>query len=56
MAAFLGAHPQFAIEPPSAAGGRVPWAALADASGGVRTWPQRDDADAFFAVRLRARG
>jgi 16S rRNA (cytosine967-C5)-methyltransferase len=56
VAAFLGAHPQFAIEPPSAAGGRVPWAALADASGGVRTWPQRDDADAFFAVRLRARG
>ncbi len=56
VAAFLHTHRQFATEPPSAAGGRVPWGALADASGGVRTWPQRDDADAFFAVRLRARG
>jgi 16S rRNA C967 or C1407 C5-methylase (RsmB/RsmF family) len=24
------------------------------AAGAVRTWPQRDDADGFFAVRLRA--
>jgi 16S rRNA (cytosine967-C5)-methyltransferase len=56
VAAFLRGHPRFVVEPPSAAGGRVPWSALADASGGVRTWPQRDDADAFFAVRLRARG
>jgi 16S rRNA (cytosine967-C5)-methyltransferase len=56
VASFLAAHPRFAIEPPGDAGGRVPWGALADAAGGVRTWPQRDDADAFFAVRLRARG
>jgi 16S rRNA (cytosine967-C5)-methyltransferase len=56
VTAFLRAHPQFSIEPASVAGGRVPWAALGDASGAVRTWPQRDDADAFFAVRLRARG
>ena len=59
VSAFLQAHPRFTPEPASAAGGRVPWAALADASGAlrtsVRTWPQRDDADAFFAVRLRAR-
>jgi 16S rRNA (cytosine967-C5)-methyltransferase len=54
VAAFLNAHPQFSIEPATEAGGRVPWADLVDASGAVRTWPQRDDADAFFAVRLRA--
>jgi 16S rRNA (cytosine967-C5)-methyltransferase len=56
VAAFLAAHPGFAVEPAAAAGGRVPWAELVDASGGVRTWPQRDDADAFFAVRLRSAG
>jgi 16S rRNA (cytosine967-C5)-methyltransferase len=56
VAAFLGGHPGFRLEPPMSAraGGRVPWATLTDASGAVRTWPQRDDADAFFAVRLRA--
>ena len=56
VAAFLRDHPRFEREPAAAAGGRVPWPALADASGALRTWPQRDDADAFFAVRLRARG
>jgi len=54
VAAFLAGHPGFAVEPATAAGGRVPWADLMDTSGAVRTWPQRDDADAFFAVRLRA--
>lgn len=54
VAAFLAGYPGFAAEPAAAAGGRVPWADLMDASGAVRTWPQRDDADAFFAVRLRA--
>ena len=52
--AFLAGHPGFAREPAAAAGGRVPWARLAEASGAIRTWPQRDGADAFFAVRLRA--
>ena len=56
VAAFLRAHPTFQIEPATAAGGRVPWGQLMDPSGAVRTWPQRDDADAFYAVRLRARG
>ena len=57
VAAFLRAHPTFRRSSrPSAAGGRVPWGRSPDASGAVRTWPQRDDADAFFAVRLRARG
>src|SRR6185369_6138626 len=64
--AFLARHPRFRIEPPAAApdvSGRsapatgeapsVPWAALTDAAGYVRTWPQHHDADAFFAVRLR---
>jgi 16S rRNA (cytosine967-C5)-methyltransferase len=63
VGAFLASHPGFHIEAPAAApagaappAGRagVPWAALTDASGFVRTWPQRHDADAFFAVRLRA--
>jgi 16S rRNA (cytosine967-C5)-methyltransferase len=54
VAAFLAAHPGFEREPAAAAGGRVPWARLADAAGAIRTWPQRDGADGFFAVRLRA--
>jgi 16S rRNA (cytosine967-C5)-methyltransferase len=53
VAAFLRAHPRFSIESAAAAGGRVPWARLSDAAGAVRTWPQRDGADGFFAVRLR---
>ena len=53
VAAFLRAHPRFAIETAAAAGGRVPWARLTDATGAVRTWPHRDGADGFFAVRLR---
>jgi 16S rRNA (cytosine967-C5)-methyltransferase len=53
VAAFLRAHPRFAIEPATAAGGRVPWARLTDATGAIRTWPHRDGADGFFAVRLR---
>jgi 16S rRNA (cytosine967-C5)-methyltransferase len=53
VAAFLRAYPRFAIEPASAAGGRVPWARLTDDAGAVRTWPHRDGADGFFAVRLR---
>jgi 16S rRNA (cytosine967-C5)-methyltransferase len=51
--AFLRAHPEFRVEPaPTLASDRVPWDRLADARGFVRTWPQRDDADAFFAARL----
>jgi 16S rRNA (cytosine967-C5)-methyltransferase len=56
VTAFLDRHPAFAIEAASAAGGRVPWTRLMNVSGAIRSWPQRDDADAFFAVRLRARG
>jgi 16S rRNA (cytosine967-C5)-methyltransferase len=48
--AFLRAHPEFRVEAPT--GTRVPWDRLVDARGFVRTWPQRDDADAFFAARL----
>jgi len=53
VAAFLRAHPRFSLESAAAAGGRVPWGRLTDAAGAVRTWPQRDGADGFFAVRLR---
>jgi 16S rRNA (cytosine967-C5)-methyltransferase len=31
----------------------IDWPSLTDESGFVRTWPQRHDSDAFFAVRLR---
>jgi 16S rRNA (cytosine967-C5)-methyltransferase len=50
VATFLRAHPEFRVERPD--DDRVPWTRLSDAAGFVRTWPQRDDADAFFAARL----
>lgn len=57
---FLRDHPRFRVEPATAAGGRVPWARLmvseGPLAGAIRTWPQRDDADGFFAVRLRGAG
>jgi 16S rRNA (cytosine967-C5)-methyltransferase len=59
VSAFLGRHPELRVESPAGsppAGSAVPWASLTDASGFVRTWPHRHDADAFFAVRLRADG
>ena len=56
VAAFLRAHPTFAIESATDEGGRVPWGRLTDAAGAVRTWPHRDGADGFFAVRLRRAG
>jgi len=58
--AFLRSHPMFRIEQASEraqvspAASSVAWGALTDARGCVRTWPHRHDADAFFAVRLRA--
>jgi 16S rRNA (cytosine967-C5)-methyltransferase len=51
VAAFLATHPDFRVSAPEASP-RVPWARLVDAAGFVRTWPHRDDADAFFAARL----
>jgi len=56
VADFLRAYPNFHLEPASAAGGRVTWDQMMDPSGAVRTWPQRHDTDAFFAVRLRSQG
>jgi len=53
VAAFLAGHPAFRVEPPTPAPGRVPWERLTGPDGWVRTWPQRDDADGFFGVRLR---
>jgi 16S rRNA (cytosine967-C5)-methyltransferase len=50
VATFLRTHPEFRVE--KASDDRVPWARLSDAAGFVRTWPQRHDADAFFAARL----
>jgi 16S rRNA (cytosine967-C5)-methyltransferase len=51
VGAFLAAHPEFRVEAPPPSG-RVPWSRLVDGAGFVRTWPHRDDADAFFAARL----
>jgi len=57
--AFVAAHPEFTVEPPSGGGDAhasgVPWDRLAAPGNGVRLWPDRDEADAFFAVRLRRR-
>jgi 16S rRNA (cytosine967-C5)-methyltransferase len=63
---FLTARPDFRIESPVGSAGnaddggdrarrdqRIDWRALTDETGYVRTWPQRHDSDAFFAVRLR---
>jgi 16S rRNA (cytosine967-C5)-methyltransferase len=66
---FLATRPDFRIESPveaaaassAASSGEIAprpgvgpdWRALTDEAGFVRTWPQRHDADAFFAVRLR---
>jgi 16S rRNA C967 or C1407 C5-methylase (RsmB/RsmF family) len=58
VAAFLSSAPDFAVEPAAAAGGGVPWERLAesgDAISAIRTWPHRDGADGFYAVRLRKR-
>jgi len=58
VTAFLSSAPDFAVEPAATAGGGVPWDRLTDAGGAIRairTWPQRDGADGFFAVRLRKR-
>jgi len=69
IARFLALRPDFRVESPletatrqpggtqpeSAApsGTAVDWRSITDEAGLVRTWPQRHDADAFFAVRLR---
>lgn len=48
---FLHTHGDYRVEPAGLA--EAPLAALATADGTLRTWPHRDDADAFYAVRLR---
>lgn len=53
--AFLAAHSDFQIEAPATGSTAVPWARVAAAGDVVRLWPDRDDADAFFAARLRRR-
>jgi 16S rRNA (cytosine967-C5)-methyltransferase len=52
VADFLASNRDFALEP---AAPFLPAAArhLVTAGGALRTWPHRDDLDAFFAVRLR---
>ncbi len=54
--AFLTTHPQFSLERPEVLAGGVPWDRLIDAAGFMRSWPHRDDADAFFGARLRRAG
>ncbi len=60
IGAFLESHPEFHAAPPPPESERgVPWSRLnggAGASHLVRLWPDRDDADAFFAARLQRRG
>jgi 16S rRNA (cytosine967-C5)-methyltransferase len=49
IAALRARHPELAVERPS----DPRLASLLDGEGALRTWPQRHDADAFYAVRLR---
>lgn len=49
--AFLAERPEFTVAPPPP--GDVRFAGLLDAEGALRTWPHRDQADGFYAVRLR---
>ncbi len=51
--AFLSRHPQFRLEPPVQVPGGADWNRVVDNAGFLRTWPQREDADAFFAARFR---
>ena len=51
---FVEAHPEFTPAPPTA--DKVAWPELAAAAPHlIRLWPDRDDADAFFAARLQRR-
>ncbi|HEY4186441.1 MAG TPA: 16S rRNA (cytosine(967)-C(5))-methyltransferase RsmB [Polyangia bacterium] len=55
VGAFLTAHPEFRPAPPPE-GTAVPWRRLVAAPEAphlIRLWPDRDDADAFFAARLQ---
>lgn len=49
--AFLAERPEFTVAPPPPGDAR--FAGLLDAEGALRTWPHRDQADGFYAVRLR---
>jgi len=54
VSAFLSAHPEFQPAPPT--GTSIAWSPLAaGAPHLIRLWPDRDDADAFFAARLQRR-
>jgi len=50
---FLARHPRFKLEPPAQVPGGAAWDRVIGGDGFLRTWPHRDDADAFFAARLR---
>lgn len=52
VAAFVGRHPAFAVEPPPLP---AEVAGVVVEGGAVRTWPHRHDADGFFLARLRRR-
>ncbi|MFO0578443.1 MAG: transcription antitermination factor NusB [Polyangia bacterium] len=53
IADFLRAHPEFERLPPDRRQGAFAEPGLVDADGALRTLPHRQDADGFFAVRLR---
>jgi 16S rRNA (cytosine967-C5)-methyltransferase len=50
---FLARHPRFKLEPPVQVPGGAAWDRVIGGDGFLRTWPHRDDADGFFAARLR---
>jgi 16S rRNA (cytosine967-C5)-methyltransferase len=56
VAAFLGDHPEFALEDPRGHPGRgAEFPALITPEGFFRTWPHEHELDSFFAAVLRRR-
>jgi 16S rRNA (cytosine967-C5)-methyltransferase len=54
VARFLERHPEFTREPPPDTPRFPTW--VVEPDGSVRTWPHRDNADAFYSARLRRAG
>ncbi|MBW4646985.1 MAG: 16S rRNA (cytosine(967)-C(5))-methyltransferase [Goleter apudmare HA4340-LM2] len=50
ISAFLAAHPDWQIEPPSA---ESPFSTYSTPQGWLKVWPHQRDMDGFFMVRLR---
>ena len=50
IATFLSTHPDWAIDPPAA---DSPLSSFTTSGGWLKVWPDRQDRDGFFMVRLK---